>query len=195
MMLWFSVRSTELSIMLRMGNVFQMILLSWCNVLTASFVPQLALKTSCGRVGEVYQYRSFVSCICHMLMRWTFCLIEIFRLIHGTPDFIAPLHYFLFLGLLMNCPLMSRPFACPPIHLCTEAEPVSVWNSGWLTKSRNPGVRNYYFCEVTAILAVVCLHVFVCFMSETTELDFVEFSFVNGCVESSCELSRAVIIS
>jgi succinate dehydrogenase hydrophobic anchor subunit len=41
-------------------------------------------------------------------------------------------------------------------------------------KSRKPGVRNYYLCEVTAILAVVCLHLFVCFMSETTELNFVE---------------------
>jgi len=66
--LWFSVRSTELSIMLRMGNVLQMSLLSWCNVVTAWFVSQLSFKASCGRVWEVYQSRNFVSCICHTLM-------------------------------------------------------------------------------------------------------------------------------
>jgi len=69
MMLWFSVRSTELSSMLRMGSVLQMSLLSWCSVVTACFVPQLNFKASCGRVWEVYQYRNSVSCICHMFMR------------------------------------------------------------------------------------------------------------------------------
>jgi hypothetical protein len=57
-----------------------------------------------------------------------------------------------------------------------------------ISKSKKPGVRNYSLCEVvrnyslcevTAILVDVCIHLFVCFMIETTELNFMEFSFMN----------------